>query len=179
KYSLRPLRRLYGDTEAAAFGALKLKAVRQDMVDGGWARTLINKRVRRLVRVFKWAASEELVPVAVYQSLATVGGLQKGRTAARETDPVLPVDLALVEATLPHLQPTVAALVRLQLATGMRPAEACRVRLEEIDRTGDGWVYRPDRDKDAPHGNSRGMPAGPKGMAVRAAVHDIPRPRSG
>ena len=60
--SLRPLRRLYGRTPAADFGPLALKAVRQAMIDAGLARTTINQRVGRIVRLFKWAVENELVP---------------------------------------------------------------------------------------------------------------------
>src|SRR5262249_19041474 len=53
--SLRPLRRLYGHTAAGDFGPLALKAVRQSMIESGLARTTINQRVGRIVRMFKWA----------------------------------------------------------------------------------------------------------------------------
>jgi hypothetical protein len=54
------------------------------MITDGLARGVINQRVGRIVRAFKWAGSEELVPAAIYQSLKTVSGLQRGRTTARE-----------------------------------------------------------------------------------------------
>lgn len=65
----RAVREVYGHVPAAEFGPLALKAVRERMVAGGLARTLINNRVRRLKHVFKWAAGEELIPFAVYQRL--------------------------------------------------------------------------------------------------------------
>ena len=67
--SLRPLRRLYGTTLVMHFGPLALKAVRQAMIDAGLARTTINQRVGRIVRLFKWAVENELVPPAVHQAL--------------------------------------------------------------------------------------------------------------
>jgi hypothetical protein len=81
--SLVPLRKLNGHTPAASFGPRALVAVRQEMIGLGWCRTLINRRVERVRRAFRWAASQELVPVTVYQALRTVPGLQKGRTDAR------------------------------------------------------------------------------------------------
>jgi integrase len=175
-YSLRPVNHLYGGTPAAAFGPLKLKAVRDLMVRGyehpkygpqpALARGLINKRVGRVVRVFKWAASEEMVPAPVHQALATVGGLQRGRTSARETAPVKPVAVALVDATLPHLPAFVASMVQVELFTGMRPAEVCNLRLAEIDRTGNVWVYRPANHKTAWRGKERVVPIGPRAQEV-------------
>ena len=101
RLAFKPLRALYGHTPARAFGPLALKAVRQRMVGQGWYRGTVNAAVRRLKHVFKWAAAEELAPVAVYQPLATVAGLQAGRSAAAELPPVGPVAPAAVVATLP------------------------------------------------------------------------------
>jgi hypothetical protein len=81
--SLKPVKWLYGETPARSFSPLALKAVRQTMLESGLSRTTINQRARRIVRVFKWAASEELVTESVYRALTTVGGLQKGRTDAK------------------------------------------------------------------------------------------------
>src|SRR5262249_25099753 len=64
RQTFRPVRALYGHTPAREFGPLALKAVRRDMVSRGWCRRLVNQRVGRVKRVFKWAASEELIPVS-------------------------------------------------------------------------------------------------------------------
>jgi hypothetical protein len=53
RYSLRPLREMYGHTPAAEFGPLGLKAIRSGMIQAGRCRTLINQRVGRIKRVFK------------------------------------------------------------------------------------------------------------------------------
>jgi len=47
--SLRDLKRLYGGTVARDFSPLKLKAVRQGMIDSGLSRTTVNQRVGRIV----------------------------------------------------------------------------------------------------------------------------------
>ncbi|MDH3585308.1 MAG: hypothetical protein OER86_13980, partial [Phycisphaerae bacterium] len=62
RYSLRPLTQLYGATPCSEFGPVRLKAVRQAMVDQGLARSLINKRVNRIRQLFKWGIENELVP---------------------------------------------------------------------------------------------------------------------
>src|SRR5262245_71320 len=48
--SLRPLHRLYGHTPAAAFGPLALRAVRDEMLRAGLARTTVNWRINRVRR---------------------------------------------------------------------------------------------------------------------------------
>jgi hypothetical protein len=48
--------------------------------------------------------------VASYLALQAVVGLQRGRTEARESDPVGPVADADVEATIPYLNPHIRGL---------------------------------------------------------------------
>jgi integrase len=159
RYSLKPLRELYGLT-------LALKAVRQRMVDAGLARITTNHRVGRIVRMFKWAVSEELIPETVYRALATVRGLQKGRTSARETEPVQPVADAHVDATLAFLSPTLRAMVELQRLTGMRPGEVVRVRAYDLETGAGVWFYRPGRHKTAYRGKPRVVAIGPRAQAI-------------
>jgi integrase len=98
-----------------------------------------------------------LLPVTVHQSLQTVSGLRKGRSTAREAEPVGPVPEELVEKTLPHLSPQVAAMVRLQLLTGARPGEVVAIRPCDIERPegAEVWVYRPLEHKTEHHDRQR------------------------
>jgi integrase len=166
KAALRPLREMYGTTSASGFGPLKLKAVRQRFIKAGLSRGVINQRVGRVVRLFKWAVSEELIPETVWRALTTVRGLEKGRTEAHETEPVKPVAEAHVAATLPFLLPPVRALAQLQLVTGMRPGEACAMRACDIDMAGDVWLYRPATHKTKHRGKERVVALGPKAQDV-------------
>jgi site-specific recombinase XerD len=151
KLALRPLKKLYGHTRAYDFDSLALEALREQMIRDGHCRNRVNKDVARVKRVFSWAASKRLVPAAVPQLLATVEGLRAGRSAAKETPKVKPVADEVVEATLPHLRPQVAAMVRLQRLTGMRPGEVVVMRGIDLEMTGKVWVYRPGSDR-GPHG---------------------------
>jgi integrase len=78
----------------------------------------------------------------------------------------MPVDDAVVDATVPHLPPVVADMVRLQRLTGMRPAEVCGMRPADIDRTGEVWEYRPRSHKTAHHGHKRVIFIGPQAQTV-------------
>ncbi len=130
------------------FGPLALKAVRKMMIEEKhWTRGVINQRVSMIVRMFKWGVSEQLVPVHVYQSLAAVESLHKGRSEARESKRVRPVSDAHREAILPYLSQTVADMVRIQRLTGMRSNEVCVIRAVDIDRSGEVWIYTPSEYK--------------------------------
>jgi integrase len=102
----------------------------------------------------------------VFQALAAVDGLRRGRSEARETPPVGPVDDEIVEATLQFVPPMIADMAKLQRRTGMRPHEVCIVRPSDIDRSGPTWLYRPQRHKTEHHGRERVIQIGPRGQEV-------------
>ncbi len=164
--TFKVVRKLYTDTPAKDFGPLALKAIRNEMVKMRWARTLINRRVGRIRRAFKWAASEQLVPVSVHTALGTVAGLQKGRSDAPETAPVGPVAWEHVCATLPFLRPHVAAMVLVQWHTGMRPGEVCALRPCDIDQSGEVWLFKPSYFKLSYQERKRVVPIGVLMQAV-------------
>jgi integrase len=114
------------------FGPLALKAIQQEMVAAGLSRGVINSRIGKIKRFFRWIVSEQLAPPTLVVGLATVMGLQRGRTPARETDPVMPVSDEVVEKTLSHLPEVVADMVRFQRLTGSRPGEVCTLRPRDM-----------------------------------------------
>ena len=73
--ALRTVRASHGHTQAKDFGPLALKAARQALVDSGICRNEVNKRVRRVIRAFKWAVEEEMIPPSIHQALRAVAGL--------------------------------------------------------------------------------------------------------
>jgi integrase len=163
KVALRFLRQRYGETRAADFGPLALKALQQQMVAAGHSRGYVNQNAGRIKRIFRWGVANEMVPVAVHQALLTVGGLRKGKTKARETKPVPPVGEKEIARTLPYLSPTIADMVRLQRLLGCRPTELCLIRPGDVDRSGGPgavWVYRPESHKTEHHGHERRIFAG-------------------
>jgi len=147
KRSLVPLAKLYSDTPVNEFGPLALKAVQAEMVREGLNRNSVNARIGCVKRCFKWASSEELVPVTVFESLRTVEGLKKGRTSAPEPEPVLPVPQSDIDAIQEYVLPVVWQMIQVQILTGSRPGEVCTMRAEEIDRSGDVWIYTPSDHK--------------------------------
>lgn len=164
--TLQVLKELYGHTPAKDFGPMALKAVRQKLVEASLCRGVINQRIARVKRMFRWAVENELVPEGVYHGLQAVRGLTRGRSAARETDPVGPVSEALVSDTLPFLNRHVRGMVQVQLLTGARPGEICRLRAKDIDMIGSVWLYRPEGHKTAHHGHQRVIAIGPRAQAV-------------
>lgn len=166
KLACRYLHRAYGSTGVDDFGPLKLKAVRERMIADDQARTTINSYVARLKQVFRWGVENELVAPSVFQGLQAVRGLVRGRSLAREPEPVRPVVEADVRATIAKLPAVVAAMVELQWWTGMRPGEVVQMRGRDIDRSGAVWLYRPASHKNEHHGTERVIPLGPRAQQV-------------
>jgi integrase len=166
RQAIRILRELYAHTPAVEFGPLALRSIQEKFARDGKARKTVNHVTTTIKHLFKWAASQELIPVTIYQALATVPGVKKGRTAARETVPVGPVDPSVVDQTLPHLPPVVADMVRFERLTGCRPSEVCLVRPGDVDRSGEVWVYRPHSHKGEHHDKDRTIFIGPKAQDV-------------
>jgi integrase len=166
RYAIRPLRTLYGHTLARDFGPLALKAVRKSYIDSGLCLNEVNKRVGKVIRVFKWAVSEEMVPPSVHHGLKAVTSLRRGRADVRESEPVKPVSEAFVEAIRPFVARQVWAMVELQRLSGMRPGEVVTMRTIDLDTAGKVWTYTPESHKTEHHGKSRQIHLGPRAQAI-------------
>ena len=130
------------------------------------SRETINRRIGILRRMFKWAVAEGLAHASVYHGLQCVADLKKGRCAARETAPVLPVDDDIVEKTIPHCPVVVQDMIRVQRLCGCRPGEVIIMKACNIDTTGDVWQYVPEGHKNEHHGKDRTIFLGPKAQAI-------------
>jgi integrase len=136
------------------------------MIDKKWCRNLINRRVGMIRRMFKWAVSEQIVSPIILHGLQAVTGLRRGRTRARESKPVKPVEERHVYAILPYTTPVVAAMIELQLLTGMRPGELLSMRPCDIDRSGQVWHYYPEKHKNVYRNIERIVSIGPRGQEI-------------
>lgn len=164
--AMRPVKRLYGRMAAVEFGPLKLKTVRQAFIDRGLSRKHINDQIGRIKRMFKWGVENELVPTTVYHGLQAVSGLRRGRSEARETEPVRPVPEVYVDAIRQHVSRQVWAIIQVQRLTGMRSGEVVIMRGRDFDTSGLIWLFRPMSHKTEHHGYERIVEIGPRAQAV-------------
>ena len=145
---------LYADTPISEFGPRKILAWQQWLIQQNYARITINQRLGQLKRWLKWLVSRELIAPDVLAAANTVSGLRAGKSEAAEPEPVAPVAVADVNATLPFLPPPVAAMVQVQYLCGMRPQDVIRMRPQDIDRAGEIWIYKPETHKNTHRGQS-------------------------
>jgi integrase len=141
--------------DASAFGAPELVDVQSDMIRKGWRHRVVNQRINRVRKWFRWAVMampESDVNGEQVADLAVVDGLRKGRAnlqglLAEPSRDVGPVDWTDVEKVLPFVSRDVAAIVRVQYATGSRPGEVVCMRQVDIDTSRETWVFTPQNHK--------------------------------
>jgi integrase len=193
RVALRMLRHYHGTEAAEDFGPRKLMALREAMIAGdetcdpprpAWSRGYINQQVQRLRRMFRWAASREMIPASVHQSLDTVEALKRGRTPAREGKKVTPVPRERIDAVRPFVSRQIAAVIDLQLLTGARPGELLSMQPADIEQQPgeDGepgvWLFRPREHKNRFREIERTIVLGPRAQAVLAPFLDGRHPES-
>ena len=164
--AMRPLAALYGQTQVADFGPGGLKTTRQAMIDADLCRTVVNARINRIRRIFRWGVENQLVPNHTLHVLEAVAPLRAGRSAARESGPVLPVPESDVDAVLTHVSSRVALMIRLQLLTAMRPGEVITMRGRHLATHDAVWTYCPASHKTEHYDRQRVIYLGPRAQQL-------------
>jgi integrase len=153
--AIKVLRGLFGETAAADFGPLRLRTVRQAMVDKGWSRSFTNKQIARLRHIFRWGVSWEYVPQSVADALASVESLASGESNAREPRR----RVSIPEAELMQVRAVLSGrnrdLFDLLLLTGARSGELLSLTTAMIDRSGELWRSDLSKHKTAHQERSR------------------------
>jgi integrase len=153
----------HGDEPVSEFGPRKLESMRDVMVTTGIgknpkpnSRSYANDQARKVIKIIEHGVSRELVSPDRIVALRSLPPLRRGQ--APDNPKRTGVSLDAVRATLPHLTSTAAAMIRLQLATAMRPSEMFRMTPAMIDRSGAVWFYRPPHHKTEHHGKAKSVP---------------------
>ncbi|TWT76206.1 site-specific tyrosine recombinase XerC [Planctomycetes bacterium CA13] len=148
----------YGGDPVEKFGPRKLAELRELFVASGNCRRYVNDQTRNIIRIFQHGVSAEIVDPNTLVSLNSLEPLRYGQTEARESEPRQPVAIESVRATAKLLSPTIRTMVLVQAATGMRPSEVFNLRPRDIDRSGDVWIYIPEKHKNTWRGKKRVVP---------------------
>jgi integrase len=164
--------RFAGVQTAESFGPLKLKAFRDSLLaevviqgkkEKKLSRRYVNAQLSRVRRIFRWAASEELVPESTWTALKSVDGLRAGRTEAPELASKKPVDWSTVKQVLPELSPAIARMVEIQWLTGCRPQSIVAAEASQFDLKKKIW--RP-LNKNEWRGQTLVIPLGPRAIKL-------------
>ncbi len=165
--ALRVFRALYGRRPIGDIVHTDLLQAREALVRKGLARVTVNRYIGVITnRLAPWAFDTGIIRAATKAELTPVSPLKANRCAARECAPVRPVADDIVDKTLACLPPNLAAMVRVQRLTGMRPAEVCQLNWPAIDTSTIPWVYRPEHHKNEWRGQPRAVCIGPRARAI-------------
>ncbi len=139
---VRLFREMFGSAAVSELTHADMLQLRDALVRSGVSRSTVNARLWRVKYMIGWALDEALIPATVKAELTQVKGVKRGRSAAPERAPVRPVDDATISATVEHMMPNTADMVRVHRLTGMRPCELCALKWSLIDTSREPWVYR-------------------------------------
>lgn len=163
------LEHLYHNVTAADFGPKMLKEFRSTLVEDGNSRDYVNDQINRVRKIFKWAVSEELIPVETYQALATVSGLKRGQEGVKDTAKRQPAAWDDVEAIAKVLHEPVSTMVYFQWHTGQRSMAIVQAHADQFKQDADGmWIWEP-RHKTEYLGKTVRIPLGPKAAKLVGA----------
>ena len=159
---------LFPEKKVADFSAMNFRTVRKALIERGvreakpWARQYVNTMMKALRQIFTWGVSYDYVPPDVVAKIKSVPALREAEhEELEERELVMEVADEAVIRTLPYMPPVVADMVKIQRGACMRPSEVCRLRVGDLDRTGDVWRTQTKKHKTARYGISRFAAFGP------------------
>ena len=92
---------------------------------------------RDILAMVSWAVTRGLAPPSLRADLREVPNLKRSTPGLRSDCRVKAVSREVIDATLPHLPPSVAAMVELGYLTGARSCEIRAFRAEQVRRVSD------------------------------------------
>ena len=130
------------------------------------SRTYINKLIGYVRSIFSWGVGKSIVRFETYQALRFVRPLRKGSTNVPETRKRTVVSDHDLKGVMEYLQPIYRDIIQLLRITGMRPKELCSLRIRDLDRSGDIWIYHPKNHKTEWKGKDRVIAFGERSQSV-------------
>lgn len=166
RHAFGPLLAVHAGLPCSAFDADALEAVRAEMVRRQWCATLVNDRVARLRSLWRWAERRKLAPPGSWAALRVLEPLTPNHHGVRHSVRRKAATREELDAILPRCLHVVRAMLLFQWWTGARTGEVCRLKVGEVDQTGEVWLARPARHKTQHLGKDRVIACGPEARAV-------------
>jgi integrase len=168
EYSIREFREMYGERFVADLEHHDMLMHRDALIEKGLGRSTVNRRISTVKRMITWALDEDMIPALAKAELTQVSTLKRGRSAAKDGEPVTAAPMDDVEAVIADSAPSLGGMLRVMRLTGMRPGEACIMRWEDIERRDTIWIYRPQHHKNEWRRHPRVVVIGPRAQGIIA-----------
>ncbi len=144
------------------------------MVLRGWSRKHINAQIYRSAQdMFVRGVESELVNPEIVSALREVSPLRKGKTTARETEDIGPVDWNDVAAVLSFVSEVVSDMIQLHWLTGMRSDELTRMQRSKIEIKKPIWLFVPQKHKTESIGKKKVIALGPNAQRILSKYMDV------
>lgn len=153
---------IHARTPAAEFDALALEEVRDRMVGRGWAMSTVSYSIVRIRTVWRWAERRRLVPRGSWEGLRALPPLAPNDARFRPRKKRRAYSWEEVERVLACCVPPLAAALAFHWWTGCRSQDVRRLRVGQIDQSGEVWIYRPPQHKGSWRGAERAVFIGPR-----------------
>jgi integrase len=165
---------LYGSEPAAGFRPTWMRTLAGTWKARGLVTLTTNQYLSTVRQLVKWGVKMEMIPAEALVRVQAAGGVS-WRDGFGVPEPVGPVPEDVLEATLAAFSTSwrgrqIRDLLRLMRHSGLRPAEACSMRMGDIEQGESSWTYRvaADWNKVEHQGIARVVPLGPKCQEVVA-----------
>jgi len=166
---------------AEDFTADQLRQARQiEISTTGNSRKTINGKVAQVIRIFRSAQAAGRVSndcvsrLIAFRATETLNHVDRDIPGPRTVAAACP---AAVDDLIKHAPPTIACMLAVQAATGMRSANVCTMKWSEIDKSrydADGvWVYKPAHHKTKHKNKTLSVPLGPRSIEALMQYHNI------
>lgn len=160
KSGLKPVLEEMGSAKLKDLDAPTLAGLRDQWVqEGRIARSTINRRLQFVTKLIKWCIERGYSTPEQLIGISTVERIKRGRYGARDTEPVGPACPDAVRLVMQEVPESIRAMMELIELTGMRPGEARRMKLSELERVkhnGESvFKYTPSRHKTSHLGKRR------------------------
>ena len=129
------------DLPADDFTRLHLKGCREIAVQRRRSRRYINAQINRIKRCFGQAHEDGLVEKAVIDDITRLAGIRAGSPRVRDLPKTKAVPQIYIDKVLKHVSPMVAAVIKVQLHTGMRINETLQMRVGNLNTAGELWLF--------------------------------------
>ena len=166
KLAIRAVKGPYGHEPVAAFGRATFLQSRRIWRPRAQPGPTSTSKSASSSGCSSGESAAELVPPAVHHGPFGRRGFADGAEHGQGIDGRGAGPDDVIDATLPHLPPVVADMVRFERLTGCRPGEVCMIRPCDVDRSGEVWQYRPESHKTEHHGRERIIYIGPQAQEV-------------
>lgn len=131
------------------------------------SRKTANQHAGRIKRFARWCAGKKLLPAAAALDVRAVEQLPAFRSGATEHEPVTAVPWEHVEKVVGVVGEPWKSLILVQWWSGLRPAEACGLGVDQVREAGGAIVLDFGlRHKSGWRGRRKVVPLGPNAAAV-------------